>query len=417
MRVKAIIGAKLIDGTGADPVDKATIIIQGARIKAVGKNLPVPDDAEIIHAEGRTVMPGMIDSHIHNSGIIQNPVRDPRPRELTLIKSIEDSKGLLAAGFTTTKDCGGRNGIFLRKAVAEGILTGLPRIVAAGLLVVQTFNGIDNPYLPEECLDARFSDQSEFLLCDGIDECIKGTRHSLRYGADFIKIFASGNYALENSSINNLQFNMDELRAIVQTAAQAGKFVSAHCHNRLSAKNAIISGVKTIEHAIGADDEVVELAKKHDAIFVSSLTSLRPETDDKSRLSPRGTTRYQNEWEAMRNAYKRIRKAGAILAIGSDLGSMPLLPLGINAIELELLVKYSGFTPMEAIVAATKNGAMACFIGDKTGTIQPGKLADIIIVDGDPLADIKILQNLEKIKMVMLEGKIEVNRGVLISGN
>ena len=111
--------------------------------------------------------------------------------------------------------------------------------------------------------------------------------------------------------------------------------------------------------------------------------------------------------------YKRIRRAGAILAAGTDYVGSPIMPLGKNAIELELLVNYCDFTPMDAIVAATKNGAIACFMGDKTGTIEPGKFADIIIVDGNPLADIKILQNVEKIKMVMLEGRIEIDRGGL----
>jgi imidazolonepropionase-like amidohydrolase len=109
--------------------------------------------------------------------------------------------------------------------------------------------------------------------------------------------------------------------------------------------------------------------------------------------------------------YKRIRRAGAILAAGTDYVGIPMMPLGKNAIELELLVKHCDFTPMDAILATTKNGAMACFMEDKTGTIEPGKFADIIIVDGNPLADIKILQNVERLKMVMLEGKIEIDRG------
>jgi imidazolonepropionase-like amidohydrolase len=117
--------------------------------------------------------------------------------------------------------------------------------------------------------------------------------------------------------------------------------------------------------------------------------------------------------EATAETYKRIRGAGAILAAGTDYVGIPMMPLGENAIELELLVNNCDFTPMDAIVATTKNGAMACFMEDKTGTIEPGKFADIIIVDGNPLADITILRNVEKIKMVMLEGKVEIDRGGL----
>jgi imidazolonepropionase-like amidohydrolase len=415
MKIQVINGAKVIDGTGSDPIDKGIIIIEGSKIKAVGKNLTIPRGADLIDATGKIVMPGMIDSHMHNMGIKAVEEKRPRPKELNLIKSIDDSRAVIAAGFTTIKDCGGKNSIFLKQAVAEGTLSGLPRIVAAGLLVVQTSNGLDNPYLPEDCLDARLSDQSDFLLCDGVDECIKGTRYALRYGADFIKIFASGNAMLERSPMSDLHFTMDEIRAIVLVAAQLGKYVSAHCHNSASAKNAILSGARTIDHAIGADEEVIALAKKHNVVFVSTLTPFRPESNSETGLVSQGTAKYQSAWEAMVNTYKMIRKNGAILAVGTDLNSAPISPLGVNAIELELLVKYCDFSPMEAIVAATRNGAMACFMGDKTGTIQPGRLADIIIVDGDPLTDIKVLQHVEKIKMVMLEGKIEINRGLFIS--
>jgi imidazolonepropionase-like amidohydrolase len=124
--------------------------------------------------------------------------------------------------------------------------------------------------------------------------------------------------------------------------------------------------------------------------------------------------RIRHEWEGTINAYKRMRKAGAIVAVGTDFNGSPMAPLGKNAIELELLVNYCDFSPMDTIVAATRSGAMACFMADKTGTIQTGKLADIIIVDGDPLSDITILQNVQNIKMVMLEGRIEIDRGLQI---
>lgn len=174
-----------------------------------------------------------------------------------------------------------------------------------------------------------------------------------------------------------------------------------------SQKNAILAGVKTVDHASRTDDETIELAKKHGVIFVSTLAFIRP-TLDRPGAPPQLVARYQDEWDESVDAYKRMLKAGAILAIGTDGGDARTK----SAVEIELLVKYCDFTPMEAIVAATRNGAMACFLGDKTGTIEAGKFADIIVVDGDPLADISILQDIEKIKLVMLEGKVEHNRGL-----
>jgi imidazolonepropionase-like amidohydrolase len=208
---------------------------------------------------------------------------------------------------------------------------------------------------------------------------------------------------------------MDEIKAIVETAAHSGRFVTAHSHNRTGTKNAILGGIKTVDHAHGTDDEVVVLAIEHQTIFVSSLASLKLILDKRDDGPPWIAERIGYEWDAAVGAYERMRKAGAILAAGSDFNGSPMAPLGNNAVELELLTRYCDFSPMDAIVAATRNGALACFAGDKTGTIEQGKFADILIVDGDPLSDITILQHAEKMRMVMLEGRVEIDRGLSIS--
>jgi len=418
---KVIKGGRLIDGTGREPVEGATVVIEGSKIKAVGKDVEIPKGAKVINAVEKTVMPGLIDSHIHHTGMKTDTMVEAlvRPRELSLIKSIYDSKALLAAGFTTVKDCGGTNGVFLKKAVAEGTLTGLPRIVAAGHGLSQTYGHADIHFFPPEYADARTSKHTgrvgQGLICDGIPECIKATRYALRQGADFIKVCTTGGVISERDFPSDVQFNLDEIRAIVQTAAQVDKFVTAHCQNSRGAKNSILGGIKTIDHANEINDEVVELAKENGVIFVSTLAILWVIVDHGAEvgMAPWAVEKAKRQQELICESYKRIHRAGAILAAGTDYVGSPMMPLGKNAIELELLVKHCDFTPMDAMVAVTKNGAMACFMGDKTGTIEPGKFADIIIVDGDPLADIKILQNLDKIEMVMLEGKIEIERGGL----
>jgi len=421
VEVKAMKDGRLIDGTGAEPIERATVIIEGSKIKAVGKDIEIPNGAKVIDCTGKTVMPGLIDSHMHFFGLsktndifIQALIR---PRELALIKSIYDAKDLLACGFTTAKDCGGINTVFLKRAVAEGTLTGLPRIVAAGYTLTQTYGHGDTLYFPQECVDGRTSKHpgTRFtLLCDGVDECIKATRYTLREGADFIKVMTTPGLSSERHKLSDVTFNPDEIKAIVQTAAQMGKFVTAHCTNSRAAKNSILGGIKTIDHAIDINDEVVELAKENGAIFISTLATGSQMLNYGAELgvSPWLVERVKTIHALAYDSYKRIRKAGAIFAIGTDFNNTPLQPFSKTAIELELLVKYCDFTPMDAIVAATKNGAIACFMGDKTGTIEPGKFADIIVVDGNPLADIKILQSVDKIKLVMLEGKVEVDRGL-----
>jgi len=421
VEVKVIKGGRLIDGTGAEPIEKVTVLIEGSKIKAVGKALEVPKGAKVIDATGKTVMPGLIDSHLHISGALTSAMTERiiRPSELSLIKAIYDAKNLLAAGFTMAKDCGGANAIFLRKAVAEGTLSGLPRIVAAGYLLSQTYGHADVHFFPPECADVRTSRHSNAhgLICDGVAECIKATRYALRFGADFIKVMATGGVMSERDFPSDVQFNLDEIKAIVQTAAQVGKFVTAHCQNSRGARNAILGGIKTIDHGPrGAkdDDEVIAMAKENGNIFVSTLAIPQAiiARGEKAGVAPWALAKGKRQWDAVIESYKKMRKVGAILAVGTDYNGSPLLPFGKNAIELELLVKHCDFTPMDAIVAATRNGARACFMGDKTGTIEAGKLADIIVVDGNPLADIKLLQDVEKIKIVMLEGKVEVDRGL-----
>jgi len=419
VEVKAIKGGRLIDGTGAEPIEKATVIIEDSKIKAVGKDIEVPRGAKVIDATGKTVMPGLIDSHVHIFGGKTNDFhleRIIRPAELALIKAIYDARDLLAAGFTMAKDCGGKNAVFLKKAVAEGPLSGLPRIVAAGYFLSQTFGHGDTHYFPPEYVDARTSRHStaDSLLCDGVDECIKATRYALRFGADFIKVMTTGGVVSERDKPSDVQFNLDEVKAIVQTAAQVGKFVTTHCQNSRGSKISILGGIKTIEHANETSDEIIAMAEEHGTIFVSTLSPIRATIDHgvEVGMQPWILEKAKTQWELQLDSYKRIHKSGATLASATDYSGTPLMPLGKNAIELELLVKYCDFTPMGAIVAATKNGAMACFMGDKTGTIESGKFADIIIVDGNPLADIKLLQDVKKIKMVMLEGKVEVNRGL-----
>ena len=297
--------------------------------------------------------------------------------------------------------------MFLKQAIAESMVTGFPRIVAAGYVISHTNGMLDKPPLPQVSGNMWKNVEEDALICGGIDGCIKTARYSLRHGADFIKVLASGSFFQPNiASPGGAEFSLEELEVFVKTAAQSGKFVSVHSQNCQSSKNAILAGVKTIDHASRSDEEVVALGKSRRAIFVSTLSFLRLMIE--SDLSPQALARLKDEWNTSIEVYKMIHDAGAVLALGTDsFGDSQM-----GALEMELLVKNCGFTPMQIITATTKNGAEACFIDDQTGTLEQGKFADIIVVDGDPLADIKIFQDVDKIKMVILEGTICVNRGL-----
>ena len=407
-KITAITNGRLIDGTGAEPVKNATVIIEGSTIKKVEKRQEIPKGATVLDVSGKTVMPGLINAHMHLAGGSSGTGPSPyRPREVAMFKAADDAKNMLASGYTTVRDCAGRNAPFLKQAVKEGVLTGLPRIVAACCVMSQTNGPLDQAPKPAKSRDARENDEAEFLICDGVDECIKAARYSLKLGADFIKVFASMSfYHPDHDSLNGVTFSREEMEAFVKTAAQVGRFVTVHSQNCHSSKTSVLAGVKTIDHASRSDEEVASLGKTHGTIFVSTLAYLRVMLDGK--LASQASAMIQKEWDVSVDAYRKIHDAGAVLAAGTD----SFGDAREGAMEIELLTKYCGFTPMEAIVAATKHGAEACFMGDKTGTIETGKYADIIVVDGNPLANIKILQDVNKIKIVMLEGAICVDRGL-----
>jgi imidazolonepropionase-like amidohydrolase len=276
----------------------------------------------------------------------------------------------------------------------------VPRIIASGHWISQTFGHGDPHLLPTEYVDMRTTRHrsvvTSALLADGVDECIKATRYALRQGADFIKIHVSGGFTSPRDKVTDVQFNLSEIKAIVDTAMQAGKYVTAHYQKSIpSLRNAILGGVKTIEHALLTDDKSVEMAMEKDVIFVSTMSVFR-----------RSLSMNNENAKLIIESYNRLHEYGAVFAAGTD--NMGIADTaGKNAGELELMVQYLDLTPMDAIVTATKNGAKACFMGDKTGTIEKGKLADIIMVNGDPSKDITVLQNADKVEMVMLEGNIE----------
>jgi len=418
--IVVIKGGNLIDGTGARPLKNSVVAIEGTRIAAVGKEGDVDVSKKAkkteIDASGKTVMPGLIDSHLHLMGMKTDRYLEEeivRPQQLSLIKSVFDAVDLLEAGFTTVKDCGGF-GIYLKKAIAEGTTRG-PRILSAGYVLSQTAGHGDIHYIPVEWVDARISKRGMSLLCDGTEECIKATRYAIREGADFIKICTSGGVMSMIDRPEHTQFTVEEIKAIVEEARHVGKFVTAHCQGTEAMKNSIIAGVKTIDHAFYPDDEVIEMAKKRkDVIFVPTLSiNWRIVTEgEKAGYPPWAVAKGKEVWEITIKNIAKLYKAGLTIASATDFAGSPLLKMGTNAMELDLLIKYCDFKPMDAIVAATRNGAKACGLENQIGTVEKGKLADMIIVDGDPLKDTKVLQNKNKIKMVMKEGKIEANRGI-----
>ena len=411
-RVRAILCGKLIDGTSAQPAENAILLIKGDSIAAVGREgrVKIPDDAEIIDASKMTVMPGLIDAHVHFSGTRSHKFGEHIlvSEGVRLLRAAKDAEAALNAGFTTMKCCGGKISLDLKRAIKEGTIRG-PRILAAGHALTQTFGHGDQHYFPMD-----YEKKLNPTLCDGKEDCIRAARYALREGADFIKVSTTGGVMSERDRPEFTQFTLEELEAIVQEARHVGTYCTAHAQGTEGVKNAIKAGFKTIDHGIYLDDEAIEMMKERDVILVPTFSIVKQIIDHGAEegIVEWGLRKAREAYKAHIDSVRRAYQAGVKIAMGTDFGSSPLFRMGTNAMELGLLVENCGMKPMEALVDTTKIAAEACGIEKETGTIEPGKQADVIAIDGDPLKDVRILEKTENIKLVMKASFIEVDRRV-----
>ncbi|MEM0361634.1 MAG: amidohydrolase family protein [Sulfolobales archaeon] len=411
----ALTNCYVFDGLGN--VFKGSVIIDGGMIVDVGSegSVKVPEDAKVIDLGGNYLLPGLIDAHLHLVGMRTGDfVKEPllTPYETFVARVVKDLEELIYSGFTTVGDAGSLIAAKIKYAVNEGTILG-PRIVASGLPLSPTFGHGDTHYLPVEYVDYRTSRKLvplASLICDGVDECRKAARYALREDADFIKIMTTGGVLSQKDRPEYRQFTLDEIKAIVDEARAAGRFVHAHAQGVEGIRNAILGGVKVIAHAIYIDEESIALSKEFDAIIVPTLSIV-------DRILSIGSKIGIPEWalrkadEVNKEHINNIRKAyrlGAKIAVGTDFCGGPL-KMGDNALEIKLLVEKIGMEPKEALIAATKISAEAVGLSGKVGTIERGKIADLIVVSGNPLVDVNILQNKENIRLVMKEGKIVKN--------
>ncbi len=409
--LKVLKGAFVITGVKDKNLENAIIFIKGKTIeKITTRDESIPSDAEVFDVSGFTVMPGLIDAHMHFSGTRTHKFQERIvvKSELRLIRAVKDAEALLNAGFTTVKDCGGINAVYLRDAINEGTIKG-PRIFAAGYPLSQTFGHADPHYFP-----LHWAKEKIPTICDGVEECMKAARIAFREGADFIKIMATGGVMSQRDSPTHEGFTFEEIKAIVREAEKVGSYVSAHAEGRKGMVNAVKAGVKTVAHGFEIDDETAQLLIEKNVIYVPTLSIAY-------QLATRGKEVGVVDW-----ALKKIQrffnmhvksaqvayKNGVKFATGTDFGGPSLFKMGTNAMELRLLVEKVGMSNQEAIIAATSNAAEACNFSKFTGTVSAGKFADLIVVKGNPLKDVMVLLNNDNVRMVFKEGKLEVDKGL-----
>ena len=410
MNTIALTNATIIDCTGAEPAEDGSVIIEGDRIKEVLSGQPgnLPADSEVFDCKGQTLLPGLIDAHVH-IGSVEPSFTDQQRHNFTsvlVIKSVKILKETLDQGFTTIRDVGGADPGF-RQAVAEGLIPG-PRLFVCGRILSQTGGHADGRLPTETYNPVEHAAGTASGIYDGVDAVRRASREQLRQGADHLKVMAGGGAMSPADEIDTAQYSLDELCAVVFEAENAGKYVAAHCYSDRSIRNCLKAGIRTIEHGNLMGESVAGEIKEAGAYLVPTIVTYEKISSMGKELGiPENNIRKINQ--ALEKAYQALEiayRAGVKIGSGSDL----LGPMQVyKGTELALQARVMG--PMGALVAATRTNAELIRQANNLGTVEAGKLADLILVDGDPLADMTIFQDYrEKITLIMKNGSIYKNK-------
>lgn len=386
------------------------LLIEDDAIKDIGPELKTEETGLTIDAKGKTVMPGLIDAHLHLMGIRgYNPILVyVDPPFLRATRGVADVRNLIEAGFTAVRCAGSNLSISLNRAIEEGTIPG-PRIVASNLAISQTAGHGDLHMLPREWLAAPYFSSR---IADGPDDCRKAAREQIREGARVIKIMTTGGVLSEKDSPSEPQFVDEEVAAIVEEAHRVGLKVMSHAQSPVGIQLALRNGVDTIEHAIYLDDETIDLLIEKNAVVVPTFAIVDAivKYGRAAGVPEYGVRKAEESHKAHMESIRRAFEAGVRIAVGTDFPGSLGVAHGDNAVELEIFVEQLGLSPMDAIISATRIGAEALGMEDKIGTLSPGKVADLLMIDGDPIQDIKILKDKSAVKVVMQSGQIVVDR-------
>jgi imidazolonepropionase-like amidohydrolase len=415
--LRYILGARMIDCTGAAPVQDPVIAVDGTRIAQVGtrKTIEVPDGADILDCGTATLMPGMLDVHIHTMMFNCLTFHNFRVAQWEITPELQQMYGLFHAqlcfdmGFTTLRDMGlqtyrgllVREACAIRDAIDMGIVDGPRMLIAA-------FTTITGSHL--DLIQPRAAERLGFQNADGPWELRKLARTNLLHGADVIKTCASGGGGTDKEEPDIRNMTQIELDAIVDEAHAFHKICAVHCFTPQSQRMALAAGADTIEHMVFSDDETIGMIREK-GTFVTPTLSHRTDHAIEMRRE-QGTSQFvlkkmKSIQENCFDTFQKMHKAGINIAMGTDMGFDP--EMGTNAAELEIYVNL-GMAPMDALLTCTRNAARAIKLDKQIGTLEAGKFADVVAVAGDPLADIRCLQEKKNIQIVMKEGKVCADR-------
>ncbi len=387
-------GATLIDGTGAPPVPGRAVVVERDRVVDVVDASRAPAGA-VLRLDGLTLLPGLVNCHVHLClGAEADPVRPlvDDPAGLTALKMAARARQSVEAGVTTVRDLGGKDYLELavKRAIAERLIPG-PRVLAAGRGICMT--GGHGWWFGREA--------------DGPDDVRKAVREQLKMGVDVIKIFATGGVMTPGVEPGSSQLTEAEIRAAIEEAGKAGRRVAAHAQATAGIRCCVEAGITTIEHGVFLDADLVARMKRDGVFLVPTLVASRAiaEGGEAAGIPAFMARKARGIVETHGRSFELAARAGVPIAAGSDAGT-PLNPHGSLVPELALMIRH-GLPPMEALRAATSGAAAALGLEREIGRVAPGFAADLLAVEGDPLADIGALS---RVRLVIAHGEPVVNR-------
>ena len=404
--VKAVVihAGRLLDVRTGKTLTNQTIVVEGDKIVSVGSAAGAPAGATVVDLPNATVLPGLIDAHTHltfdqgSTGYSGLGISTPREA----LVGAKNARITLMAGFTTVRNVGasGYSDVALRDAINAGDVPG-PRMIVSGPALSITGGHCDNNLLPFEY---HATDEG---VADGIEAVQHKVREVIKYGADVIKICATGGVMSKGDDPNTSQFTLEEMKAIVAEAHRLGRKVAAHAHGAQGVTWASEAGVDSVEHGHLMDDTSIATLKKNGTYLVPTLylVDWHRENAAHSNVPEFSRRKMEMVMQLGQANVKKAMAAGVKIALGTDAA---VYPHGLNAHEFAVYVRL-GMTPLQAIQSGTLNGADLLGWSDKIGAVEAGKWADIVAVDGDPLQDITTLQH---VKFVMKGGEVVKNEYV-----
>jgi len=389
--VLLLTNARVFDGESEDCPGGMSVLVEGDVIREVSAKAISAKGARVIDVGGRTLMPGLIDAHMHAYASDVNMFRvEAAGAPYRTAHGVRMLSFALDCGFTTVRDVGGGD-YSLAKAIADGLVRS-PRFFYSGKVLSMTgghgdMRPIDElPRYHEMCACGVFN--SFCKIADGVDECIRATREELRQGAHCIKIMGSGGVASPTDPIWMNQYREDEIRAIVQECTERRTYASAHCHPASAVRRCVEFGVRSIEHGTLIDDETAKFVAERGAYIVPTLVTIFAlvELGEKLGFPPQSLEKAKVAFEGAMAGLEKMRRAGVKVGYGTDL-------LGTTYVRQcqEFTIRKEIFTPLELLRQATSVNAELMMLEGKIGCVKPGAYADLIVVDGDPLKEIELL--------------------------